>query len=109
MVHQQDAAPSSMTNKMGIQVRQSAPALGAASTRNEINIETDKSIRTTSEGDEPDDDDYVDDFGEEEWSPLQGEGSSKPSNEFDNTPYRGQQLNTMAIVPFQPSGALTTA
>ncbi|KAF3453075.1 hypothetical protein FNV43_RR03509 [Rhamnella rubrinervis] len=41
-------------------------------------------------GDESDDDDYADDFGEAEWSPLQGKGSSKPSNEFDDTPYRGQ-------------------
>ncbi|KAF3454127.1 hypothetical protein FNV43_RR04574 [Rhamnella rubrinervis] len=60
-------------------------------------------------GDEPDDDDYPDDFGEDEWLLLQGEGSSKPSNEFDDTLYRGQQLNTMAMVPFQPSGALTAA
>ncbi|KAF3433646.1 hypothetical protein FNV43_RR24749 [Rhamnella rubrinervis] len=93
-----------------------------------------KSIRTTSEGDgtpshhstvprqvtswadtfgdsgdEPDDDDYAYDFGEDESPPLQCEGSSKPSNEFDDTLYRGQQLNTMVMVPFQPSSALIAA
>ncbi|KAF3453948.1 hypothetical protein FNV43_RR04389 [Rhamnella rubrinervis] len=41
-------------------------------------------------GDEPEDDDFVNDFGEDEWPPLQGEGSSKPSNELDDTPYTGR-------------------
>ncbi|KAF3449124.1 hypothetical protein FNV43_RR09849 [Rhamnella rubrinervis] len=108
MVHQHDATLSGMTNKMGIEVRSSAPDLGAATTRTDINIEMGKSIRTTSKGNEPEDDDYADDFGEDEWTSLQGEGSSKPSNEFDDTPYTGQQSNTMVMVPIESSGALTT-
>ncbi|KAF3449045.1 hypothetical protein FNV43_RR09769 [Rhamnella rubrinervis] len=99
MVHQHDATPSSMTNKMGIEVQSSAPDLGAATTRTDINTEM---------GNVPEDDDYADDFGEDEWPPLQGEGSSKPSNEFDDTPYTGQQSNTMVMVPIESSGALTT-
>ncbi|KAF3453181.1 hypothetical protein FNV43_RR03619 [Rhamnella rubrinervis] len=107
--------------------------LDAATTRTDINTETGKSIQTTSEGDrtpshhstvprqvtswanafgdsgdEPEDDDFVNDFGEDEWPPLQGEGSSKPSNELDDTPYTGQQSNIMAMVPFQSFGAITT-
>ncbi|KAF3436055.1 hypothetical protein FNV43_RR23147 [Rhamnella rubrinervis] len=34
-------------------------------------------------------DDYGDDRVEDEWPPLQGKGSSKPSNEFNGTPYMG--------------------
>ncbi|KAF3451305.1 hypothetical protein FNV43_RR07400 [Rhamnella rubrinervis] len=60
-------------------------------------------------GDEPADDDYANDFGKDEWPPLQGEGSSKPSNEFDDTPYTGHQSNIMAMIPFESSSALTTA
>ncbi|KAF3452092.1 hypothetical protein FNV43_RR08188 [Rhamnella rubrinervis] len=60
-------------------------------------------------GDEPEDDDYANDFGKDEWPPLQGEGSSKLSNEFYDTPYTGQQSNTMAMVPFESSGALSAA
>ncbi|KAF3449550.1 hypothetical protein FNV43_RR10279 [Rhamnella rubrinervis] len=135
MVHQHDTAPYSLTNKMDMEVRSSAPDLDAAATGTDINTETGKSIRTTSEGDrtsshhstvphqvtswanafdgsgdEPEDNDYVNDFvGEDDWLPLQGEGSSKPSNEFDDTPYMGQQSNTMAMVPFESSSALTAA
>ncbi|KAF3454136.1 hypothetical protein FNV43_RR04583 [Rhamnella rubrinervis] len=36
-------------------------------------------------GNELEDDDYADDFSEDEWPSLQGEGFSKPSNEFDDT------------------------
>ncbi|KAF3451351.1 hypothetical protein FNV43_RR07446 [Rhamnella rubrinervis] len=100
----------------------------------DINTETGKSIWTTSEGDrtpshhstvphqvtswadafgvsgdEPEDNDYAYDFGEDEWLPLQGVGSSKPSNEFDDTPYTGQQSNTMVMVPFESLSALTVA
>ncbi|KAF3437068.1 hypothetical protein FNV43_RR19821 [Rhamnella rubrinervis] len=64
-------------------------------------------IQWLSAGDELEDDDYVNDFGEDEWPSLQGEGSSKPSNEFDDIPYTGQQSNTMVMVPFESSGALT--
>ncbi|KAF3453186.1 hypothetical protein FNV43_RR03624 [Rhamnella rubrinervis] len=62
-----------------------------------------------SSGNELEDDDYADDFSEDEWPPLQGEGFSKPSNEFDDTSCRGQQSNTMAMVPFESSSALTVA
>ncbi|KAF3449843.1 hypothetical protein FNV43_RR05922 [Rhamnella rubrinervis] len=62
MVHQHDAAPSNMTNKMGIKVQSFAPDLGVATTRTDINTET---------GNEPEDNEYVDDFGEDEWRPLQ--------------------------------------
>ncbi|KAF3451348.1 hypothetical protein FNV43_RR07443 [Rhamnella rubrinervis] len=100
MVHQHDAAPSSMTNKMGIEIRSSALDIGATATKTDINTET---------GDKPEDNNYADDFGEDEWPPLQGVGSSKLSNEFDDTPYMGQQSNTMAMVPFKSFGALTAA
>ncbi|KAF3438456.1 hypothetical protein FNV43_RR21218 [Rhamnella rubrinervis] len=39
-----------------------------------------------------------DDTVEDEWPPLQVEGSSKPSNEFDGIPTLGQQPNTMIMV-----------
>ncbi|KAF3431982.1 hypothetical protein FNV43_RR26718 [Rhamnella rubrinervis] len=37
------------------------------------------------------------------------EDSSKPSNEFDDTSYVDQQSNTIFMVLFESSGALTTA
>ncbi|KAF3437554.1 hypothetical protein FNV43_RR20309 [Rhamnella rubrinervis] len=44
------------------------------------------------------DEELNDDTVEDEWPPLQVEGSSKPSNEFDGIPYVGQQPNTMIMV-----------
>ncbi|KAF3449089.1 hypothetical protein FNV43_RR09813 [Rhamnella rubrinervis] len=136
MEHQHEVVPSSMANintELGIEVRPSAPYLGTTPSMTDFNTETGKSIRTTSESDqtpshhftvshqvtlwanafgdsddEPDNDDYADDIAEDEWPPLQGEGSSKPSNEFDHTPYVGQHSNIKAIVLFDSSGALTT-
>ncbi|KAF3440757.1 hypothetical protein FNV43_RR19043 [Rhamnella rubrinervis] len=57
--------------------------------------------------DEPGED--TDDIVEDEWLPLQGENPLKPSQDFDSTLYVGQHSNSMAIVPFNSFGSLTTA
>ncbi|KAF3441583.1 hypothetical protein FNV43_RR15497 [Rhamnella rubrinervis] len=103
MVHQHDAALSSMTNinrEMCIEVRPPAPDLVPRQV-------TSWADAFGGSEDELNDDDYANDIVEDEWPPLPGEGSSKPSNEFDGTPYVGQQSNTMVMVPFESFGALT--
>ncbi|KAF3433317.1 hypothetical protein FNV43_RR24419 [Rhamnella rubrinervis] len=90
MTHHHNAVPYSMADidiKMNIQIRPSAPDLGAAPSRTDFNSEVD------AFGDSDDElGNDADDIVENEWPPLQGEGSSKPSKEFDGTPYVGNPL-----------------
>ncbi|KAF3451240.1 hypothetical protein FNV43_RR07335 [Rhamnella rubrinervis] len=54
MIHHHDAVPSTIVDintEMGIEVRLPAPDLGATPTMTEFNIETSKSIQTTSKSD----------------------------------------------------------
>ncbi|KAF3440933.1 hypothetical protein FNV43_RR19219 [Rhamnella rubrinervis] len=111
MTHQQHTVPSNMADinqEMSITARLISPDLGVAPSRIDFDTEVGKSIRNTSEnvrttsnhttvprqitlwanafGDsnvELGDD--ANDMVEDDWLPLQGEGSSKPSNEFDGT------------------------
>ncbi|KAF3455336.1 hypothetical protein FNV43_RR05784 [Rhamnella rubrinervis] len=108
MVHHLDTIPSGMADintEMGIEVRPPTPDLVDAPSRIDLNTEVGKSVRIISKsvrtplhyrhitswadtfGDSEDElDNYVDNRVEEEWSPLQGKGSSKPSKEFDGIP-----------------------
>ncbi|KAF3432391.1 hypothetical protein FNV43_RR27131 [Rhamnella rubrinervis] len=105
MVRQHDEDPSNTTDinaEMCIEARPSNPDIDVAPSRTEFNTKLD------AFGDLDDKlGDNANDTVEDDWPPLQGEGSSKPSNEFNGIPFVGQQSNTMAMVWFESSSAPT--
>ncbi|KAF3441133.1 hypothetical protein FNV43_RR15044 [Rhamnella rubrinervis] len=118
-------SPSGMAGinqEMSITAQPTSPDLDAALSRTDFDFEVGKSVQTTSNhtmvprqitswvdafGDSDEELSDANDIVKDKWQPLQGEGFSKPSNEFDGTFYMGQQLNTMIMVPFDSWIALT--
>ncbi|KAF3433439.1 hypothetical protein FNV43_RR24541 [Rhamnella rubrinervis] len=83
---------------MGTDIR-STSDLGAAPNRTYYNTNVGKNVQIISDND----------IVENECSSLQGEDSSKPSQDFDGTSYVGQHSNSMVMVPFNSSSSLATA